>query len=259
MVIWIIASVVVLIVLAVAMANSVRIQNDLIVKRERIKESGDVVCIQLQQRHDLFAQMVGIVSSSVRAQQEYVLLFLREQGLGRAIAPTAGDQDIDSFIQNIVAKRIPNNIGGIDGSSFVKWQEQVTETERDISGAKRSLVQSLREYNQAIQMFPTSVVAARKGFARIDAVEPPPSLSTLPTELRKLAPGGAVFDAVLGVSAGTGSLRASAGSHNFTNPPVAATPPVDRSSPRLRPNDPGRHVIRGWNDDDSSEPGSRTR
>ena len=173
LVIGIIAGVVVLIV----MIWFISTWNRLVRLEENVNKSWADIDVLLKQRYDMIPNLVNIVKGYAKHEREiFEQLALARQtaagclaqgdvkGVGAAEGTLAG---LMPRI-NMVAEQYPELKAD---TSFVNIQNQLVSIENQVSDRREFYNASATNWNAAIQMIPTSIVAGMKGAMRRDLFE----------------------------------------------------------------------------------------
>jgi LemA protein len=178
--------IIVLIVIVVVIAAIVGIYNGLVGRRNRIDEALAQIQVQLKRRHDLIPNLVNAVKGYMQFEQKV----LTDVTNARANAVTAGAQG--SVAQQAQAE---NQLTGALRSLFavaenypqlkanenvLALQEEVTTTENQISFSRQHYNASVLDYNNAIQTFPSNLLAGMFGFGKRDFFEAEPEAAAVP-------------------------------------------------------------------------------
>ena len=173
LVIGIIAGVVVLIV----MIWFISTWNRLVRLEENVNKSWSDIDVLLKQRYDMIPNLVNIVKGYAKHEREIFeqFAFARQtaagclaqgdvKGVGAAEGTLAG---LMPRI-NMVAEQYPELKAD---TSFVNIQNQLVSIENQVSDRREFYNASATNWNAAIQMIPTSIVAGMKGAMRRDLFE----------------------------------------------------------------------------------------
>lgn len=159
---WIILGViVVLIIIVVSMYNSlVKLRNN----RENAFADIDV---QLKQRHDLIPQLVDTVKGYATHEKET---------LDRVIQARNGAVNAKTIDEKIVAEnQLTSALSGLRitleaypdlkaNQNFLQLQEEISDVENKLAAVRRYFNSATRELNNAVQTFPSSLIASMFGF-----------------------------------------------------------------------------------------------
>ena len=151
--------------------------NRLVRLEENVNKSWSDIDVLLKQRYDMIPNLVNIVKGYASHEREIFEQFaLARQtaagclaqgdvkGLGAAEGTLAG---LMPRI-NMVAEQYPELKAD---TSFVNIQNQLVSIENQVSDRREFYNASATNWNAAIQMIPTSIVAGMKGAARRDLFE----------------------------------------------------------------------------------------
>jgi LemA protein len=148
-----------LIVLGVA---GIGTYNSLIGRRNRADQALSSIEVQLTQRYDLISKLVETVRQYMGHERSLLedIVKLRSQAAS-ASTPAAritADNELSRAMTqlNVTMENYPQLRSS---ENFVQLQRSLNEVEEQISAARRSYNAAAVEYNNAIEMFPSSVIA----------------------------------------------------------------------------------------------------
>jgi LemA protein len=152
-----------LIVVGVIALLGVGMYNALVGKKNAIKNVFGAVDTLLKKRYDLIPNLVGAVQSYMKHEREILteVTRLRAEALSGNLTEEER-MDLD--------QRISKAIGGImvavenypnlkANEQFMQLQRTLTEIEEQISAARRAYNAAVTDYNNAVEMFPTKIMA----------------------------------------------------------------------------------------------------
>jgi LemA protein len=141
----------------------VRIYNGLVYLKNQVSKSFSSVDVLLKKRWDLIPNLVAVVKSHMQFEQLTVadITRLRSQVMSRGISD---DQRLT--LENQISRTMGNIVALIENYPELKSDRHVTqlleslnETEEQISAARRFYNAAVTEYNNALEMFPSNLVA----------------------------------------------------------------------------------------------------
>jgi len=162
----VIVIIVVLIVLGVVFAV---LYNRLVGRRNRVDNAWSQIDVQLKRRHDLIPNLVEAVKDYMQYEQET----LAKVTAARAAAIDAGaagpqaqaqaENALSGALKSLFA--VAENYPDLKANQNVmSLQEELTATENKIAFARQFYNDSVLTYNNAIQMFPTNMIASMFNF-----------------------------------------------------------------------------------------------
>jgi len=168
---WIILGLVIFfIILIVLMYNS------LIYRKNQVENLQGAIDAYLKQRYDLIPNLV----EAVKQYMKYEKSLLEEITKLRTLAMQAKNFDekleYEKKLSHLLEKLIiaVENYPQLRASeTFLQLQETLTEIENNIAAARRAYNQAVTDYNNAIEMFPTNILAKLLGFERKKVFEIP--------------------------------------------------------------------------------------
>ena len=142
----------------------VGLYNGLVARRNAAQNAFASLDANLQKRYDLIPNLVATVKSYMTHERETLeaLTSLREQG-NRVQNEGASAQLIGQIMAR--AESYPDLKAS---ANFEHLQRALNEIEEQISASRRSFNAAVAAYNNAVESFPSSLLASSFGFARRD-------------------------------------------------------------------------------------------
>ena len=146
----------------------VAIYNSLVQKRNRIEEALGQIQVQLKRRHDLIPNLVETVKGYMKHEQQTLenvtkARNLAQQAQGRA-GQIAAEGALGAALANLFA--VVENYPDLKANqNFLSLQEEITSTESRIAFSRQFYNDSVMEYNNVRQTFPTVTVATLFNFS----------------------------------------------------------------------------------------------
>ncbi|MCD8186759.1 MAG: LemA family protein [Rikenellaceae bacterium] len=181
MTLWIILGIIVLLVIIVVSAY-----NKLVKLRNHRENAFADIDIQLKQRHDLIPQLVETVRGYATHEKET---------LDRVIAARSGAMAARIIDDKIVAEnQLSNALAGLRvtleaypdlkaNRNFLQLQEEISDVENKLAAVRRYFNSATREYNNAVETFPSNIIAGMFNFKKeifFDLGDNRPSLEEAP-------------------------------------------------------------------------------
>jgi LemA protein len=142
--------------------------NSLIAKRNAVNNAFAGIDAYLKKRYDLIPNLVAAVQKYM--EHERGLLNEITELRSRAISGNISDSErveLDNIISralgaiNIAVENYPDLKAN---TNFLQLQASLNEVEEQLSAARRAYNAAVNSYNNAVQMFPTNLVAMIMGF-----------------------------------------------------------------------------------------------
>ncbi len=160
--VWIIlAAIVVVVFWAIAIFNKPISLN------VRCDEASSDIEVQLKRRYDLIPNLVESVKGY--ASHEKDIFENVTKARGQAINATGmqekaqAENQLSQALKSVFA--VAENYPDLKANeNFMKLQEELTDTEDKIQASRRFYNANVRDFNIAIQVFPSSIVANMKGY-----------------------------------------------------------------------------------------------
>jgi LemA protein len=151
-------------ILAVAAILAIFLFNSLIGKKNQVTNVFASVDALLKKRYDLIPNLVSAVKTYMQHEKQLLteLSKIRSRAISREISH---DEKIDldnrlSKVLGTVMVAVENYPDLKASSNFLHLQSSMNEVEEQISAARRAYNATVTEYNNAVEMFPTSILAA---------------------------------------------------------------------------------------------------
>lgn len=155
-----------LIIAGVLLAGFYGVYVSLIKKKNNLKEAASGIDVQLKKRYDLIPNMLKAAAKFMEHEKELFtkLTALREQAMGASNYNDKfkADAEITSALR-VFSVRAENYPELKSDSTMVNAQQAMAETEEHIAAARRFYNSAVKEYKNALEIFPSSLVAAILG------------------------------------------------------------------------------------------------
>lgn len=149
--------------------------NTLVAKKNQVTNVFASIDALLKKRYDLIPNLVASVKNYM-AHEQGVLTKITELRAKAVSGLTSDDEKVD------LDNRISKILGGImvavenypqlkANENFMQLQRSLNEIEEQISAARRAYNAAVTDYNNAIEMFPTALVAGFMGYKRKQVFE----------------------------------------------------------------------------------------
>ena len=147
---------------------AILIYNGLISKKNQVKNVFGTIDALLKKRYDLIPQLVAAVKAYM--QHERSLLNEITEARAKAVSGRLSD-DEQVLLDNTVSKMLGSIMVAVENypdlkanESFMHLQRTINEIEEQISAARRAYNAAVMSFNNAVEMFPTSIVASIMGY-----------------------------------------------------------------------------------------------
>ncbi len=165
---WIIAAI------AILVAWFIAAYNGLIRRRTQVDEGWADIDVQLKRRYDLIPNLVETVKGYAAHESKVF------EGVSRARSQAIGAQgpQAKAAAENMLAGALKSLFAVAEAypqlrasENFNRLQQDLTDTEDKIQASRRFYNGVVRDYNIAISVFPTNVIAGMFGFTRREFFE----------------------------------------------------------------------------------------
>jgi len=162
--VWIIVGIIVILIIIF-----IAIYNGLVRTRNQVKNAWAQIDVQLKRRHDLIPNLVETVKGYMKHERGTMEAVTNARAAAQqAVSAGAGERakvegELSSALGRLFA--VAENYPDLKASqNFMALQEELTSTENKISFSRQFYNDSVMNYNNRIQMFPSNVVANMGGF-----------------------------------------------------------------------------------------------
>lgn len=167
------------VILLIIILWAVSVNNNLIAKKNRVRQCRSGICVALKQRNDLIPNLVASVQAYMGHENEILVRITELRAKARDSNASESEQikdgtKISSLLGklNVVMENYPELKA--DGQ-FHHLQYQIAEMENEIQAIRRTYNAAVTDYNNAIEMFPSSIIASWRRHEPQELVEFPES------------------------------------------------------------------------------------
>jgi LemA protein len=178
-----------LIVIAVIALFLVLLYNGLVQRRNVVDEAWNQISVQLKRRHDLIPNLVSSVKGYMDFEQETLTKVVEARGAAVTAAqagPAGAAQSAQA--ENLLTGALRQLFALVENypnlksnENVLSLQEQLTTTENQIGFARQHYNSTVRDFNTAIQTFPSVLVAGVLGFRPRDYFQIEEADTAVPT------------------------------------------------------------------------------
>ena len=142
--------------------------NSLIGKKNQVNNSFASIDVLLKKRYDLIPNLVASVKNYMKHEKGTLteITELRAQAMSGNISP---DQQVD--LNNKISRALSGIMVAVENypdlkanENFLQLQAAMNEVEEQISAARRAYNAAVTDYNNAIEMFPTNILASMMAY-----------------------------------------------------------------------------------------------
>jgi LemA protein len=180
-----VALIVIIAILVVAALYGIWAYNGLIRRRNQIENAWSQIDVQLKRRLDLIPNLVETVKGYAAHERETLDAVIRARNAAMA-APDTPNAQADANNQITGALRQLFALGEAypdlkANQNFLALQEELTATEGRVAYARQFYNDSVLDYNNKLQQFPTMIFARMLKFERREYFEADEAARTVPT------------------------------------------------------------------------------
>lgn len=140
--------------------------NNLVAKRNRVEQCRSSIAIITKQRNELIPNLLKTIKMYMGHEHDTLVAMMRmqEQTVDKHHTAKRGatSWDINALLHQLktVARHIPELQAN---EQFLMLQQQLIELEEELQAIRRTYNAAVVDYNNSVEMFPSSIVARRKG------------------------------------------------------------------------------------------------
>ncbi|MDR3686966.1 MAG: LemA family protein [Coriobacteriia bacterium] len=172
MALWILIAIVIVLALVV-----IGMYNGLVTRKNRVEEASSDIDVQLKRRYELIPNLVNTVKGYA-AHESGVFEKVTELRAGLVTGTTAekvgASNQLTETLKSLFA--VAENYPELKANqNFLALQADLTDTQDKIMAAQRFYNSNVRDFNTAIQVFPTNLIANSLGFTKFEFIEAAPA------------------------------------------------------------------------------------
>jgi len=146
------------------------IYNSLVAKKNQVDNISASVDTVLKKRYNLIPNLVSSVKEYMKHEREVLekITALRSKALNPSVTSEEKiqiDKEISGALKNILIA-VENYPELKASENFMHLQRTLNEIEEQISAARRAYNQAVTDYNNALEMFPTNIMASFMHYKR---------------------------------------------------------------------------------------------
>ena len=155
----------------------VLIYNGLVSKKNRADQAFSGIDAQLKKRHDLIPNLVAAVKTYMDHERGTLEEITRLRGSASASGLSTEQRvAVENQITGVLGKILvqAENYPKLQASdNFIHLQRTLNEVEEQLSAARRAYTAAIADWNNGVEMFPSSLVASSRGYQRKPMFEIP--------------------------------------------------------------------------------------
>lgn len=149
---------------------AIGLYNSLIGKKNQVENAMGGIDVQLKKRHDLIPNLVATVKQYAEHERSLLdrITELRTRALSGNL-PEGERLQLETALSGALRSLMVSVENYPDlkaNQNFLHLQASLNEIEEQISAARRTYNASVTDFNNAIEMFPSNIVAGMMGLAR---------------------------------------------------------------------------------------------
>lgn len=158
----------ILIILLVVVLIPVFLYNNLVAKKNQVNNVFASVDTLLKKRYDLIPNLVSTVKTYMEHERG-TLTDITEMRAKAVSGQLSSDEKVE--LDNKISKMIGGIMVAVENypqlkanESFLQLQASLNEIEEQISAARRAYNAAVTDYNNAVEMFPTNIMASMMSY-----------------------------------------------------------------------------------------------
>ncbi|MFV0626554.1 MAG: LemA family protein [Alphaproteobacteria bacterium] len=152
--------------------------NNFVAKNNRAKQCSSGICVALKQRNDMLPNLVATVKSYMKHENETLTKIVEL----RSKAADAKTDEEQIALGNQISAMLPKlNVMVEDypelraNESAMNLQHSIRAMEDELQAIRRTYNAAVTDFNNYVEMFPSSIIASRKGLKVMELIEIPES------------------------------------------------------------------------------------
>jgi len=153
-----------IVVLAIVVLIPVVLYNSLIAKKNQVNNAFASTDALLKKRYDLIPNLIATVKTYMQHEQK-TLIDITEMRSKAVSGQLSDDEKVD--LDNKLTKAIGGIMVAVENypdlkanQNFLQLQASLNEIEEQISAARRAYNAAVTDFNNAVEMFPTNMMAS---------------------------------------------------------------------------------------------------
>lgn len=150
--------------------------NNLIAKRNRVKQCRSGICVALKQRNDMIPNLVAVVKSYMGHENETLLRITELRS--RTFQPSQESEQIRTGAElSSLLSRLQLSVEDYPelkaNEQFHRLQTCIEDMELQLQAIRRTYNAAVTDYNNFIEMFPSSIVARQQNHHQEELIDIP--------------------------------------------------------------------------------------
>lgn len=163
-----------LIILVVLILIGIGIYNSLIGKKNQVSNAFSAIDVMLKKRFDLLPNLIETVKQYMNHEEGVLsrVVELRSKAAKAGISneeKLAIDRELSAGVKGLMVN-VENYPDLKANQNFLNLQTTWTESEEQIAAARRAYNASVTDYNNAIMMFPGSIIAGMMNYQPVNVL-----------------------------------------------------------------------------------------
>ena len=164
--------IVILVILAIVVIlflYAMSVRNKLVVLRNRVKDQWAQIDVQLKRRFDLIPNIVETVKGYAKHESETLENVIKARNTYLSASTPEGQIEANNELTSAISKLFALSESYPDlkaNSNFLELQKELNETENKIASARQFYNDTVLQYNNKIEMFPSNIIAGMFNFKR---------------------------------------------------------------------------------------------
>lgn len=141
--------------------------NSLVRKRNQLENAFSTIDVMLKRRYDLIPNLVATVQQYAKHEAQTFSAITEMRNKAYTSLDDSEKADFDKMFSKASSRffAVAENYPELKASAnFLQLQRSLNETEEQLAAARRTYNASVTDYNNAVQTFPTNLLAGMFGF-----------------------------------------------------------------------------------------------
>jgi len=165
------------VIVGIILVISIVMYNSVIGKKNEVENANGGLDAQLKQRYDLIPNLVSTVKQYMEHEKSVLekIVELRSQALKGGVSDTQREslnKEISTTLSGLMVQ-VEQYPDLKSNTNFIQLQDTLYEVEENIAAARRFYNAAVTDFNNALEMFPSSIFGKMLGYSKKDVFNIP--------------------------------------------------------------------------------------
>ena len=150
--------------------------NKFIAKNNRVKQTESTICVMLKQRNEMIPNLVAAVQTYMGHENNTLVKITELRSMMQKTDSEQEQMQLGAELSKKLAEirvSVENYPELKADKQFIRLEESIEEMEYQLQAARRTFNAAVVDYNNSVQMFPSSMIASAKKFQQHELITIP--------------------------------------------------------------------------------------